>query len=157
MRRSEEDDDRMTDNFRAVLREKGVKVTPKRLAVFREAASSLDHPDIETIFRNVRKKMPSVSLDTVYRALDLFRELGLVNALRPLDARARFDADVGPHHHFICSGCGLTRDLHDPGFDRLEIPVSAKALGRVDSAHVALRGLCAECLKSRKSAARKGG
>ncbi len=157
MRRSAEEVDRLIENFRATLRRASVKVTSKRLAVFREAAVSLDHPDIMTIFGNVRRKIPSVSLDTVYRALDLFRELGLVNALRPLDARARFDADIAPHHHFVCVGCGLTRDLHDLNAEGLEIPESAKALGRVESAHVAFRGLCTECLKSGISITHKGG
>jgi Fur family transcriptional regulator, peroxide stress response regulator len=155
MRRTPEELDRMIGVFRDTLRRAGVKVTPQRLAIYQETARTCDHPDLETIFRNVRKKAPLVSLDTVYRALDLFRDLGLVNALRPLDARARFDADMSPHHHFVCAGCGLTRDLHDLSLDRFEIPASAKALGRVDSAHVALKGLCAECLKDRIKSKRR--
>jgi len=136
----------MTDRFREAIRKAGIKLTPQRLEIFREAARTDDHPQIETIYRNVRRKMPTVSLDTVYRTLDLFQEMGLVSAVRPLAGRARFDADTKPHHHFVCTRCGAIRDFIDDGFDRLAASPSARKLGRVDSAHVELRGFCEDCL-----------
>jgi Fur family transcriptional regulator, peroxide stress response regulator len=156
MRRTAEEMSSMLDRFRAILRNSGAKLTPQRLEIYRETARTCDHPDIAAIFRNVRKAMPTVSLDTVYRALDLFKRLGLVNALRPDDTQMRFDADVRPHHHFICVRCGLTRDVFDRSLDRLEIPESAKGLGRMDSAHVALKGLCLNCQKGREKTAMNG-
>ncbi|HVP89631.1 MAG TPA: transcriptional repressor [Terriglobales bacterium] len=137
----------MTDRFEREIRRAGVKRTPQRMAIFREVARTGDHPDIETVYKNVRRKMPTVSLDTVYRALALFRDLGLVMTVRPLDDRARFDANMAPHHHFVCTRCGALRDLTDPRLDGLEMPRGAAALGRVDSRHVEFRGVCADCLK----------
>jgi len=147
---------KMLGRFGAVIRTAGVKMTPQRLEIYRETARTDDHPALETIYRNVRKKMPGVSLDTVYRTLDLFRELGLVSTLRPLPDRARFDANITPHHHFICTRCGLTRDFSDPSLDVLDIPPAAGALGRVESAHVEVRGLCPTCLNGRKNIRTKG-
>ncbi len=135
----------MLERFEAVIRSAGVKLTPQRLEIYRETARTGDHPALETIYRSVRRKMPRVSLDTVYRTLDLFRELGLVSTLRPLAERVRFDANTSPHHHFVCMMCGTTLDFEHRDFDTLLIPDSASALGRVDSRHVELRGLCAPC------------
>lgn len=135
----------MTGHFAHALRGAGVRLTPQRLEIFRRAAATTSHPDIETIHREVRKKMPGVSLDTVYRAMALFTELGLVATVRPLGHHVRFDAYISPHHHFICTHCGAVIDFEDRGLDSLRVPASASALGRVDSHHLELRGLCAPC------------
>jgi Fur family peroxide stress response transcriptional regulator len=138
----------MLANFASVLRTAGYKLTPQRLEIYRRTAASAAHPDIETIHRGVRKAMPSVSLDTVYRTLELFRELGLVSSLRPHPGPVRFDANVAPHHHFVCNLCGLTLDFACQEFDALEVPASAQAPGRVESAHVEVRGLCRVCAEA---------
>lgn len=145
MKRNTEELRRMMERFEAVIRAAGVKRTPQRLEIYRQTVGTGDHPDIETIHRNVRKKMPSVSLDTVYRTLDLFRDLGLVSSLRPLPGHIRFDANTAPHHHFVCTRCGLIRDFIDPDLDALKVPAAARALGRVESARVEVRGLCQPC------------
>ena len=136
---------RMLEKFESAIRGAGVRMTPQRLAIYRETARTDDHPHLETIYRNVRRRMPGVSLDTVYRTLDLFRELGLVKTVRPIPDRVRFDANTSPHHHFVCTGCGRTRDFLAPDLNALPIPESARALGRVESAHVEVRGICPTC------------
>ena len=135
----------MLAKFESVIRGAGIKLTPQRLEIYRQAAATTTHPDIETIHRQVRRTMPSVSLDTVYRALALFADLGLISTIRPLGRHIRFDANTSPHHHFICSHCGAAIDFEDRDFDNLRIPASASALGRVVSRHVELRGLCGPC------------
>ncbi|MGD1009207.1 MAG: transcriptional repressor [Candidatus Aminicenantales bacterium] len=135
----------MMDHFKDVIRNSGVKVTHQRIEIFRELARTGEHPSIETVYGRVRRRMPTVSLDTVYRALGLFKRLGLVSTLRPLHDRIRFDANMTSHHHFICTRCGIIRDFYDQALDRLDIPASASRLGRVESAHVELRGRCARC------------
>jgi Fur family peroxide stress response transcriptional regulator len=149
MERTGDELKRMMANFVRIIREARVKRTPQRLEVFRQVAGTGDHPDIETIHREVRKTMPCISLDTVYRTLNLFRELGLVTSLRPLAGPVRFDANTAPHHHFVCRRCGLTRDFHDPGLDGLKIPDSARALGRVESVRIEVRGICPACATGR--------
>ena len=141
---------RMMDRFKDTVRRAGVKLTQQRIEIFREVARTGDHPDIETIFMRVRIKMPTVSLDTVYRALNLFEKLGLVTTIRPLSARARFDANTEAHHHFFCTRCGATLDFECQDFENLRVPRAAASLGRVDSRHIELRGLCAACLEKEK-------
>jgi Fur family peroxide stress response transcriptional regulator len=146
----------MMDRFEAVVRESGVKRTPQRTEIFRRTAEREDHPDIETIHREVRRAMPCVSLDTVYRTLDLFRDLGLVSNVRTLSGHPRFDANTAPHHHFVCTRCGLTRDFSDPALASLKVPEAARAMGRPESARLEVRGLCPACAASSEAARAKG-
>lgn len=131
--------------LKKALRQSGIKMTHQRLEIFREVAQSGDHPDAETIFKGVRQRVPTVSLDTVYRTLWLLLDLGQISTLGPPRERARFDANMRPHHHFVCSKCGLTRDFYSTEFDQLRIPDSVRALGSAPKAHVEIRGICAQC------------
>lgn len=156
MERDPEELQRMTHRFERESRRSGVKLTPQRLAIFREVARTGDHPDIMTIFGNIRSVMPTVSLDTIYRTLALFLKLGLVTTVRPLHERVRFDANADPHHHFVCTRCGATSDFEDGDFDGLPVPRRAAALGRVESRRVELRGVCIACLAKKPGKASRG-
>ncbi len=131
--------------FKEGLRRAGVKLTHQRLEIFQEVAGSSDHPDVETVFKGVRERVPTVSLDTVYRTLWLLLDLGLITTLGPPRERVRFDANMRPHHHFVCSQCGRTRDFYSDALDELKVPRSVKSLGRVETMRVEVRGLCLEC------------
>jgi len=137
--------------FAEGLRRSGVKVTHQRLEIFREVAKSGDHPDAETIFRGVRGRVPTVSLDTVYRTLWMLIDLGQLDTLGPPHGRVRFDANMNPHHHFICLKCGRTHDFYNEEFDRLRIPGAVKSLGSVKTAQVEIRGICLRCSKQAKT------
>ena len=145
MRRNDRELDVMMDNFARVLHAAEVRLTPQRLEIYRRTAATTDHPDIDAIHREVRRTLPYVSLDTIYRALALFAKLGLISAIRPPGCHVRFDANLAPHHHFICTRCGAAIDFEDPGLDRLPVSGAAAALGRVESRHVELHGACASC------------
>ena len=138
--------------FEQVCRNAGVRLTHQRMEIFRQVARSGDHPDAETVYRGARKRLPSISLDTVYRALWLLSDLGLIKTLGPARGRARFDANLRRHHHFVCLRCGLTRDFYNDAFDELKLPKSVKSIGSVEVTHVEARGLCRRC--SRKQPAR---
>ena len=136
--------------FKEGLKRAGVKLTQKRLMIFQEVGGSEDHPDAETIFRSIREKAPSISLDTVYRTLWLLVDLDLISSLGPLKGRTRFDANQSPHHHFICTECGLTRDFYIKEFDRLRIPDAVESLGQIKRTQVEVRGVCRECSKKKR-------
>lgn len=127
-----------------------MKLTHQRLEIFREVASTEEHPDVDTIFRKVRKKMPTISLDTVYRTLWMLNDLGLVNTVRSTGNRIRFDANINPHHHFMCTKCGITHDFNWESFTSLEIPDDVKQMGDVKTTHVEFRGLCSRCSRNNK-------
>jgi Fur family peroxide stress response transcriptional regulator len=133
-------------HFQEVCRDAGIKLTHQRMEIYREVAQSGDHPDADTVYQGVRQRMPTVSLDTVYRTLWMLKDLGLVNTLGTGRDKARFDANLDQHHHFVCVHCGLTQDLYCEPYNQLKPPKSAKAWGQVLSAHVEVRGVCAQCV-----------
>ena len=133
------------ERFKAVAKEAGIKLTHQRLEVFRELAGSVEHPDAETIFRAVQARVPTISLDTVYRTLWMLHDLGLAKTLGPQGSSLRFDANTDRHHHYLCVRCGLIRDFESEALNRLRVPNAVKALGSVEDAHVEVRGLCARC------------
>jgi len=146
MRKSEiSRSDRRLEHLRTVAREAGLKLTHQRLEIFRELAGTEEHPDAETIFRAVQQRMPTVSLDTVYRTLWMLHDLGLVTTLGPQRYGVRFDANLDRHHHYFCVRCGLVRDFESEELSGLSVPDSVKRLGSVVDAHVEVRGLCATC------------
>ena len=141
------------EQFRATLKQSGVRLTHQRMTIFREVARLEDHPDAESVYKRVRKNMPMVSLDTVYRTLWLLQDLGVIRALGVRD-RVRFDGNAQPHHHFVCRVCGSMSDFYSSEYDRLRIPKAAKALGNTETAQVEVQGICIKC--SRKSNLLKG-
>ena len=132
-------------HFEQVCRSAGVKLTHQRIEIFREIGQNSDHPDAESVYRGVRKRIPTMSLDTVYRTLWLLTDLGLVTTLGPSRDRTRFDANLRRHHHFVCRRCGLTRDFYSDAFDELILPQSVQTLGSVETTHVEARGVCRKC------------
>jgi Fur family peroxide stress response transcriptional regulator len=132
-------------SFADALRGSGVKVTHQRLEIYREVLQGSDHPDAEASYQGVRARVPTVSLDTVYRTLWLLSGLGLIGTLGEPRERVRFDANTLPHHHFICEACGAAMDFTSSEFDALAVPAAAAKLGQVQRTYVELRGLCNQC------------
>ena len=137
---------RRMECFEDACRTSGTRLTHQRLEVFREVARTGDHPDAESVHKGVRKRLPTVSLDTVYRTLWLLNDLGLITTLGPTRERTRFDANLTRHHHFTCVRCGLTRDFYSDDLDNLKLPRSAKAFGQIETTLVEVRGICRDCV-----------
>lgn len=151
MKVTSEELDRRMARFRKVLRDVGVKVTPQRIEIYREVARTDEHPSAETIFQRVRSRMPTVSRDTVYRTLSLLEKLGLVSRLHAVFEGARFDANMEPHHHFICGTCGMMHDVRDEKLDSLAVSPEISRLGVIDSIRVHMWGTCCNCLLDTKT------
>ncbi len=71
---------------------------------------------------------------------------GLIRKIEVLGGSVRFEANLDQHHHFVCTVCGAVKDFRSQELDDLPIPNAARTLGRVESAHVHVRGVCAACL-----------
>lgn len=137
------------DQLKAVAKRAGVKLTHQRLEIFRELAATDEHPDADSIFRAVQHRMPTVSVDTVYRTLWMLHDLGLVTTLGPERNGVRFDANLDQHHHYVCRRCGLVRDFESADLNALRVPDAVKALGSIADAHVEVRGVCTSCQGAR--------
>jgi Fur family transcriptional regulator, peroxide stress response regulator len=136
---------RRIEQFKAACKKAGVKLTHQRLEIFREIAENTEHPDAETVFRCVKARIPTVSLDTVYRTLWLLDGLGLITTLGPRRESVRFDPNLEHHHHYVCVQCGRAKDFESADLNVLTIPASVKKFGSIMTTHVEVRGLCAAC------------
>jgi len=145
MKTTKQDIEQRMARFNEACRKSGAKLTHQRMEIFREIAQSADHPDVEKVYNGVRKRMPTVSLDTVYRTLGWLKELGLIKTLGPPRERTRFDANLSHHHHFVCVQCGLTRDFYSDKFDKLSLPESVQSIGYVETTQVEVKGICLKC------------
>ncbi len=131
--------------FANACRRNGVRATHQRTEIFRELSSTEEHPDAETLYARVRRRIPAVSLDTIYRTLRMLEGKGVISRVGSIRDRARFDANSERHHHFVCSECGLVGDVYSETLDRVTAPPGISAMGGVQSVHVELRGLCRRC------------
>ena len=123
----------------------GIKVTPQRIAIYKELASTDEHPSTETIYKKIKAYYPNISLTTVYRTLETFEKLGLISVVNILYNAARYDANLEPHHHIVCTECKKVEDVYDESLTNLD--VSDKTLGdyRIDGYSVQLNGVCSAC------------
>jgi Fur family peroxide stress response transcriptional regulator len=135
--------------FRRVCRDKGLKVTPQRTAVYQILIGTTDHPSAEAVFREVREVFPNISLDTVNRTLLTFNEVGLAVAVEGSGDARRFDGDTGSHQHFKCIRCKRIIDFHHEPFDRISVPKGLADKFVVLRTTVYVEGLCDRCRGSR--------
>jgi Fur family peroxide stress response transcriptional regulator len=133
------------DRFTSVCRRLGAKITHQRQEIFREVAKAGDHPDVETVYRRVQARIPTISLDTVYRTLWWLEENELIATLGSPRERTRFDANLHHHHHFICTRCGMMQDFESDALDRLNLSATVASIGQLQSLQVEVKGLCRQC------------
>ena len=133
------------DVFSQACRRYGVKATHQRREIYREIARTDEHPDAEMIYIRVRKRIPEISLDTVYRTLHLLEKKGLIARVGFLGDKTRFDANTDRHHHFVCTKCGFMGDLYNAEWNDFRARSNVMNMGTVNSMHVELRGLCKAC------------
>jgi Fur family peroxide stress response transcriptional regulator len=134
--------------FRQRCEELGLALTPQRLAIYQVLAGDDSHPGAEDIYRRIKPNLPSLSLGTVYRTLELFEEHGLVSRIHAFSDQARFDANLDAHHHLVCVRCRRVLDFAD---SRLEsLPVAQENLHgfRVLTHRIHLVGVCPTCQTS---------
>jgi Fur family peroxide stress response transcriptional regulator len=139
------------DMFPEVCRQAGLKATKQRREIYREVISTLDHPDAEKIWKGVRKRCPRISLDTVYRTLYALETIGLISRVGIKTERFRFDGNTTQHHHFVCTSCGLIRDIVSPELDATTPPAAVEQYGEVTSVQTELKGVCHDCLARKKT------
>lgn len=145
MKLAQEQVEKRVADFAAICRRQGIKATHQRMEILRELASTGEHPDAETIYTRVRKRIPAISLDTVYRTLRMLEEKGVIARVPSMQDRARFDANMDRHHHFVCDRCGKIADFTCAALDGFAPPPEVAALGQMESVHIELRGRCKTC------------
>ena len=106
-------------NFRNQLVEKGLKVTPQRIAILEAIIQLGNHPTADNIIDYIRKKHPNISTATVYKVLDAFVACGLINRVVTERNIMRYDAIMESHHHLYFSDSDKIEDYKDEDLNRL--------------------------------------
>ncbi|MEQ9618808.1 MAG: transcriptional repressor [Deltaproteobacteria bacterium] len=123
----------------------GLKVTPQRIAIYRELASTNQHPSTENIYKKIKDYYPNISLTTIYRTLETFEKLGLISVVNVLYNAARYDANLDPHHHVVCTECKKVEDFYDESLSNLDVSDMTMNGYRIKGYSMLLNGLCKDC------------
>lgn len=135
--------------FTEKCRQIGLKITPQRLEIFREMIGAKDHPSALMLHKKLQRRMPTISLDTVYRTLLTFEQHNLIARVNTRQSLARFDALMEPHHHFICERCHGIEDIQSESLDALQLAERASEWGEIRKVDVVMYGICKKCLRGK--------
>ncbi len=129
-----------------------VRLTPQRTAILDVLRATDTHPDACWVYTEVRKRLPHISLGTVYRNLTRLAEAGLIVKLELEGQASRWDARTNAHDHVVCSRCGRVADI-----ERVSLPIIlqdhivASSGFIIEGYSLQCYGLCPECAASTKT------
>jgi len=124
----------------------GYRLTPQRLMILRAVEEAASHISAEEIYTQVRARYPQMNISTVYRTLELVKELGLVTETDLGDGRVRYHCiGKGHHHHLVCEKCGEIIDMEESVLSPLWAEIQQKYNFKVNMKHLAFFGLCPRC------------
>lgn len=120
----------------------------KREAIFQSIYNTNCHPSAEWVYNDLKGKYPDLSLGTVYRNMNLFKDMGLIISVGTVKGQERFDARTNPHSHFICDKCGSVIDIDFIEYNHNFTEKAASDYGyKIDRQLVFFYGTCKKCLE----------
>lgn len=145
------------NDWKSLLREKGLKATNQRILILEALADSEDrHLTVEEIYDSIKAVFPGIGLATVYRNIQLLLSLNLIESISFGDGCTRYEigkleADVGQHrhHHLVCKECKKVISFRDDLLEELEQKIYDTVSFQVIDHEVKLYGYCKDCLKKR--------
>ena len=129
-----------------------MRMTPQRSIILEELRRSKTHPTADQVYELVRKRLPRVSLATVYRNLERLTQEGLIQTVELGGCPRRYDGWVEEHIHVRCIDCGKVEDVSDGVLDRAGERVGRLSGYKILGHHLEFTGRCPECIdrESRK-------
>jgi Fe2+ or Zn2+ uptake regulation protein len=121
------------------------RLSRQRAVVLEVVQSTMDHPTADWVFRQARRRLPRISLGTVYRNLKRLVDEGAIREIHAGGHPARFDGNTGRHYHIRCLGCGRVNDLPMSVDTRLEEEAARAMNYQIVGHHVEIHGLCPLC------------
>ena len=129
----------------ANLRERGVRLTPQREMILDAIHHEDEHLTADEIYQRVYVHSPAVNLATVYRTLELLKELHVVNEINLGDCIRYELCQAEPHHHLVCRACGWTVSVDHTAFAPLARKLRQQFGFEADIDHMVIHGQCAQC------------
>ncbi len=140
--------------MRQLISGRGQRVTPQRLLLLNLLRSKGGHMDADELYSLARAKHPRISLSTVYRALRLFKQLGLVEELHFEEEHHHYEGKPHREHfHLICLECGRIVEFESPLIERLKRDMSQSQGFEIKGAEIHLNDVCPTCLAKAKRGA----
>lgn len=133
------------DNITKVFKDKKLKLTPQRIAVYKYLQSTKAHPSAETIYKALHDDYPTMSLATVYKALKTLVEVSLVQELNVGEGNFRYDAHTASHPHICCFHCHVVNDVEGITFEAINDDIKGFTDFDVYSNQVYFYGVCSDC------------
>lgn len=127
------------------LKSNSCKITPQRIAVYQTIKESMDHPNAETVFKKLYPSYPTMSLATVYKSLELFCNLGLIQVINIGENSFRYDGRTDEHQHIICTKCQKIEDLNNHIFEDLRYKVADISNYKINKQQLCFYGICSDC------------
>lgn len=128
-----------------IFREKKLKLTPQRLAVYKYLMTTTEHPSAETVYTAIQPEYPTMSLATVYKALKTLVEVNLVQEINVGEGNFRYDGTVPSHPHIQCVNCKKVEDISSLDLKYLNEEANQHTDFRVLSSQMYFYGICKEC------------
>ncbi len=119
--------------------------TNQRRVIIEELRKLDSHPTADELYEIVRRKLPRISLGTVYRNLEALAEFGEIWKLEFAGKQKRFDGNTEKHSHLRCTVCGNVEDIDIPGSERLDAELNKLLGGRIRTGRIEFYGYCKEC------------
>jgi Fur family peroxide stress response transcriptional regulator len=135
-----------------LLRDKGCRLTPQRLAMLRILSKSEGHPSAEQIYDQIRAIYPTTSLATVYKTLGLLKSMGEVLELPFAGVGSHYDGNKPyPHPHLICTKCGQILDPELGTMAGISQEIARQTGYKITHQQLNFFGLCPKCQKEGQS------
>jgi len=135
------------NNITTIFKEKKLKLTPQRIAVYKYLQSTTEHPSAEIIYKALQPTYPTMSLATVYKALKTLVEIELVIELNVGEGNFRYDGNTHSHPHIQCVSCGVVDDIEGITFSNINENVKPFTSYEVLASKIYFYGLCEKCKK----------
>ncbi len=133
------------EQFYTQCKANNLKITPQRVAVYKELSSSLSHPSADQIHKALKKEFPNISLDTVNRTLITFAKANMIDVVEGHGDPRRFDPNQESHHHFYCIACREIFDFHDSALDKITLSPEIEEKFTITGRRLCLSGYCDTC------------
>ena len=133
------------DQFRELATSHGLAVTHQRQVVYEAVVASHGHYSPEDIYAAVRRRIPSISLATIYNNLRLFIECGLLREVTPHASTLRVDGNLESHHHLVCTRCKSVQDITGDFIDFQRLARQAPGGFDLTQPMIEVFGLCRRC------------
>ncbi len=139
---------KVEQNVREKLRRSGYTLTSQRKAVLEALEEARGHPSAEDVYLVVKKKNPKVALGTVYQALSVLEEIGVIGAKHWSESPTRYDLNTRPHLDIRCQDCGVVSEIPGIELEDLEARIRENTRYDVRNTTLVVEGLCPGCQKT---------